>query len=96
MDKRKRRRLGLLLIVALAAALIPVLFASAQSGSGYDLTWNAVSGGGWTFSAGGGYKLGGSIGQAGASRSAGGGYTLDGGFWGGLPLYAGYLPMVRK
>ncbi len=95
MDTRKRRRLGLLFLLALVAALIPVVIASAQSGGGYDLAWNVVAGGG-TLSAGGGYWLGGSIGQAGAGQLAGGEYGLTGGFWGGLPLYGGYLPLVRK
>jgi hypothetical protein len=96
MDKRKRRRFVLLLVSALVVALIPLLVASAQTGGSYDLTWNAVAGGGQTFSAGGGYTLGGAIGQAGVGRLTGGGYVLVGGLWAGLPLYAGYLPMLRK
>ncbi len=53
----------------------------AQSGGGYDLTWSSVDGGGM-FSAGGGYALGGTVGQPDAGAAlAGGGYTLTGGFW---------------
>ena len=61
--------------------------ALAQSGGGYDLTWSSVDGGGWMFSAGGGYSLGGTIGQPDASAAyagaalTGGGFTLLGGFW---------------
>ena len=55
--------------------------AVAQSGGGYDLTWNSIDGGGATFSAGGTYSLGGTIGQADAGTMSGGTYTLSGGFW---------------
>ena len=84
--------------------------ASAQGGyqvarSGYDLSWWTADGGGETFSTGGNYSLGGTIGQpdAGLLRStapravAGTGYTLAGGFWsGGGQLYRVYLPLVMR
>jgi hypothetical protein len=69
----------------------------------YDLSWWTVDGGGHTFSAGGGYSLGGSIGQPDAGPvMSGGGYVLVGGFWSGdgpagspeiKPIY---LPIVLK
>jgi hypothetical protein len=72
----------------------------AQSGGGYDLSWNTVDGGGVTFSVGGGYELGGTAGQPDAGVLSGGGYTLGGGFWRGgavaLPPYRVYLPLVMK
>ncbi len=68
----------------------------AQTGGGYNLTWNTIAGGGSTFSTGGGYALGGTAGQAGAGTLTGGGYTLNGGFWAGIPPYATYLPLVLK
>ena len=40
----------------------------AQSGGGYNLTWNSVDGGGATFSSGGGYLLGGTAGQPDAAQ----------------------------
>jgi Rrf2 family iron-sulfur cluster assembly transcriptional regulator len=44
---------------ALAALLVAGgQTAAAQTGGGYDLTWNSVDGGGTTFSTGGGYSLG--------------------------------------
>ena len=55
--------------------------ASAQSGGGYDLTWNSIDGGGATFITGGAYSLGGTIGQFDAGTQSGGAYTLSGGFW---------------
>lgn len=54
--------------------------ASAQSGGGYDLTWNSIDGGGST-SAGGTYSLSGTIGQPDAGTMSGGAYALNGGFW---------------
>ncbi len=53
----------------------------AQSGGGYDLTWNTVDGGGATFSSGGVYSLGGTAGQPDAGNHAGGVYSQSGGFW---------------
>jgi len=71
--------------------------ALAQSGGGYDLTWNTVDGGGYTFSTGGGYTLGGTVGQPDAGALTGGGYTLTGGFWGGAAgQYRVYLPLVLR
>jgi hypothetical protein len=63
------------LLVALA--LTPAALAQ------YDLWWNTVDGGGATFSTGGGYVLGGTIGQPDATPVAltGGTYSLLGGFW---------------
>jgi hypothetical protein len=73
--------------------------ALAQSGNGYDLSWNTVDGGGHTFSTGGRYTLGGTIGQPDAGALTGGGYTLGGGFWRGGAVdrsYDVYLPLVLR
>jgi len=75
---------------------------STPLGTGYDLTWNTIDGGGES-SSGSGYTLAGTLGQpdAGAAMS-GGGYTLVGGFWGGAgpadapARYSIYLPLVIK
>ena len=66
---------ALLMSLALAAPL------KAQTGGGYDLTWNTTDGGGVSFATGGGYSLGATIGQPDAGNASGGGYTLSGGFW---------------
>jgi len=58
--------------------------AQAQTGGGFDLSWSTLDGGGQTFSTGGGFELGGTIGQLDAQPSpvmAGGAFTLIGGFW---------------
>ncbi len=84
-----------ILLLAMAALLADsVVFA--QTGGGYDLTWNTVDGGGGT-SAGGGYTLAGTMGQPDAGALVGGGYTLSGGFWAGAAIdYRTYLPLVLR
>ncbi len=87
--------LTLLILIALcvSASSVP---ASAQSGGGYDLTWNSIDGGGQMFSTGGAYSLGGTIGQADAGTMSGGSYTLSGGFW--VDFYGNklMLPLILK
>ena len=68
--------------------------------AGYEMAWYTVDGGGATFSAGGVYSLGGTIGQPDPGLLAGGDYNLGGGFWGGgAPaegLHRIYLPLVMR
>ena len=71
--------------------------AAAQTGGGYDLTWNSVDGGGTTFSTGGGYSLGATIGQPDAGAASGGAYSLRGGFWAGVPAnYNAFVPIAMR
>jgi hypothetical protein len=95
MIKRVTAKHGIVVLVAFTCLLI-VSAALAQSGGGYDLSWSTVDGGGYTFSQGGGYTLGGTAGQPDAGVLSGGGYTLIGGFWGGTVQYRIYLPLVLK
>jgi hypothetical protein len=90
-------------LLALAALLLLACGALgsgavAQSGGPYDLTWSTVDGGGYTFSAGGDYTLGGTVGQPDADLLTGGDYTLAGGFWSGAgPVeHDIYLPLVLR
>lgn len=57
-----------------------------------------MDGGGATFSEGGGYSLGGTVGQPDAGVMSGRDYTLAGGFWGGGGGAAQYiyLPLVLR
>jgi len=92
---RKLFRYPIWLLLALLV-LLPAV-ALAQTGGGYDLTWSTIDGGGYTFSEGGGYSLGGTVGQPDAGVLSGGGYTLAGGFWaGGAARYGIYLPLVLR
>ena len=69
MRAMKRR----LLLTALFAILL--LTSSVLASNGYDLSWWTVDGGGGTFSTGGAYTLGGTIGQPDAGLLTGGTYT---------------------
>ena len=88
---------SIVLLIPIVLLIITVSIATAQSGSGYDLTWNTIDNGGGE-SIGSDYALAGTIGQpdAGVAMS-GGGYTLNGGFWGsGASQHRVYLPVVIK
>ncbi|HEY77478.1 MAG TPA: hypothetical protein G4O00_15080 [Thermoflexia bacterium] len=91
-------RMALTIVGVAVLFLVVAGVVLAQSGGGYDLSWYTVDNGGYTFSSGGDYTLGGTVGQpdAGAAMT-GGGYTLVGGFWGGeAGGYRVYLPLVLK
>ena len=69
-------------VVAFALALgLTAAAARAQTGGGFDLTWNAIAGGGGV-SSGSGFQVDGTVGQADAATLSGGVFTLNGGFWG--------------
>lgn len=95
-----RKRLAFL--VALVLCLTASLPVVSQSGSGHDLTWFTIDGGGATLSQGGSFSLNGTIGQADAGTLGGGSYTLVGGFWGASVLSGGaavdniYLPVILR
>lgn len=74
-----------ILLICLIGALLMGRALWAQSGGQYDLSWSAIVGGGESFSEGGDYILGATVGQPGAGRQSGGGYKLDGGFWDCFP-----------
>lgn len=85
------------ILLTAACCLLVASSALAQSGGPYDLSWNTVDGGGYTFSIGGPYTLGGTIGQADTRLMIGGGYSLAGGFWSrGLVPFQFYLPIVLR
>ncbi len=97
--KNRRVRILLALVIFILIALTASQTfapASAQSGGGYDLTWNTVDGGGGMFSIGGTYQLGGTIGQSDAGTLSGGAYTLRGGFWVDFLGNRLYLPIIEK
>ncbi len=69
----------------------------AQTGGGYDLTWNTIGIG--ESSTGGGYNLIGVIGQSSVNLSSSSDYTLGGGFFGEgavSPLENVYLPLIVR
>lgn len=93
-----RRKMLLSVVLSLAVGLALVGVVLGQSGSGYDLSWWTVDGGGDKVT-GGGYTLVGTAGQPEAGQAlTGGGYTLIGGFWPGAAAagYEIYLPLVLR
>jgi len=103
----KRLLIGLALVLLLVAIIsLPGLSRNgvlqAQSGGGFELSWSTIDGGGATFSNGGGYSLGGTIGQSDAGTAVGGTYLLEGGFWHSLTPpeppsnSTNYIPIVLK
>ena len=75
-----RTRTAMMMAIGILVAVSGL--ARAQSGGGYDLARHTVDNDGASFSTGGGYQLGGTIGQPDAGGLSGGDYTLAGGFWG--------------
>jgi hypothetical protein len=69
--------IALMVVSTLLAGLLGL--AQAQTGSGYDLSWHTVDGGGTSSVTGGAYTLGGTIGQPDAAVQRGGVYELQGG-----------------
>jgi hypothetical protein len=96
-EKREGSNSGwLITLIAVVILLLPSATVLAQSGGGYDLTWNTIDNGG-ILSSGGDYTLHGTIGQADAGELAGGGYTLAGGFWRSAAVaHYIYLPLVLR
>jgi len=73
---------------ALAAALVlagGAAGAPVPAAAAYDMGWYNIAGGGGTYSTGGAYQVGGSIGQPDAGTLSGGAYGLRGGFFVTLP-----------
>jgi hypothetical protein len=91
---------GALLLGICVLALAPSSVESSILSPSYDLSWWTVDAGGYTFSTGGSYSLGGTIGQPDAGPTlSNGGYSLTGGFWTGLTAlkrYPVYLPLVVR
>ena len=104
--KHQRMLISLAVLAALVLLSLAPAVQSAASiaggltiapGAGYELSWYSIDGGGGMFSTGGGYSLGGTIGQPDAGTLSGGSYALQGGFWsGGANAYKVFLPLVMK
>ena len=84
---KKREKVKLLTVIGIAFAIalllaMPILARTNPAPTtAYDLGWYTIDGGGATFSTGGEYSLGGTIGQPDAGTLSGGSYALRGGFW---------------
>jgi len=89
---------GLIFIISGLGILAAHRMASAQSGDGYDLTWNTAEGGGMKEGTGGGYSLTGTFGQTDASTTplSGGTFMLEGGFWSLTIINNVFLPVITR
>ena len=86
----------LLVLVAVLPLLGTTGLVLAQA-SDYAIGWWTADGGGSTWSdTGGQYVLNGTVGQPDAHAWGDGNYTLVGGFWGDVPQYKVYLPLVLR
>jgi hypothetical protein len=86
-----RRVIVTVSLCLLAVFALPML---AGATGGMDLSWNTIDGGGTTYSTGGPFGLGGTIGQPDAGAMSGGSFGLTGGFWGGSPSAADLIGHV--
>ena len=88
---------GFTLAALLVGTVLLMIGGGAVAQEGYDLSLWTADGGGETFSTGGNYSLGGTVGQPDAGLLTGPGYTLAGGFWSGAGgPYRVYLPLVMR
>jgi hypothetical protein len=112
----RRHRRGKWAIPALALAALILLAGSvlaqagesaaapaASGGAGnasYEVPWSTIDGGGVTFSIGGPYVVGGTIGQHDPGVHSGGIYEVWGGFWYRVPIVPEakrvYLPVILR
>jgi hypothetical protein len=106
--RRKRRGFSLVkvpnlrkakgLAMVFPALLLAAYAALAQTGGGYDLSWNVIAGGGGPISST-SYAINATIGQAAVGRVGNSTFELCSGFWCGAALaveYKIYLPVVLK
>ena len=88
---------ALIVVCLLLLITLPVL---AQSGGPFNLEWNTSDGGGGTFSTGGNWSLGGTIGQLDVGSLSGGTFILNGGFWAGaqevISQFFNFLPLIIR
>lgn len=68
-------------LLVLGVPLLTPFRAGAQTGGPYGLAWSVLGAGGLTASGGGGYEIGGTVGQFDPGVLAGGAFQLEGGFW---------------
>ncbi|MEX0782013.1 MAG: hypothetical protein WD557_05135 [Dehalococcoidia bacterium] len=83
------------LAAAAAGALATVAIVGGQAASGWDLSWNAITGGGGK-SGGGSYQLQGAVIPI-DGRSQGGSYVVTGGFFAGDSVeFNGFVPAIAR
>jgi hypothetical protein len=82
----------LMIFITLAASG----YASAQTVSGFDLSWNVTGAGGGAMT-GSGFRMDSTLGQTAVNPSSGSGLTLSAGFWQDLLVRnLQFMPMIKK
>lgn len=74
------RKITIACLLALLLAALWVGGVVAQVGSGFDLSWHVVGGGGWT-STGSGFSVSGTAAQTAIGSFSGSGFTAGNGYW---------------
>jgi len=74
------KQVALAALLVLLLSLTAVMVVAAQSGEGFDLSWNVVGGGGG-YSQTSGYELSSTVGQTAVGESQGSGVEMHHGFW---------------
>ena len=95
---KRKLILILLALVALTLFIANATSTRAQTSGTYELTWSTIDDCGATFSTGGVYELGGTIGQPDASNNmSGGNFGLAGGFWASVNVLSKlFLPLITR
>ena len=91
-----KRKLIWASVITLLLAGVIVGVSLAQSGSGFDLTWNVIGGGGSQGMTGSGFTVESTTGQNVVAASSGSGFTLKHGFWAALELLLTRLPIAIR
>ncbi len=93
-----RTKLLISLGIVFLASLALFAIVSAQTGSGFDLSWNVASSAGGTGSmSGSGFEMAGTVGQTAAGPTGGVRFEVRQGFWMG-PKWVSmvYLPVIAR
>src|SRR5262249_48482890 len=80
----KPQSCGVLAALAALAVLWGVTGAAAQTGGGFDLSWNVIAGGGATGSSGDAFEVDGTVGQPATNTLSGENFVLTSGVWAGV------------
>ena len=93
----RRWQIGGVLAVVLLLNLLLSTLVPASGAQSYSIAWWTIDGGGVTTSTGGGYSLGGAIGQPDCGQLIGDNSTLAGGFWfSTFTVHTQNLPLILR
>lgn len=95
-NSRYNRYILAALVLSFAAVILTAGAVSAQSGDGFELSWNVIAAGGGAMS-GSGYEIQGTIGQTTVGSSSGSGFRIWHGFWSFIEtFFLQFLPSIAR